>query len=124
LPQKLGIKPGSRVLLIGAPVGFDLGPLPDVHLRRRVSRGAFDVIVLFSSGVRGLNTRFGPLVESLSSPGALWACWPKKASGVPTDLTETVVREHGLSVGLVDVKVAAIDTTWSGLKFVRRLVDR
>jgi hypothetical protein len=124
LPQKLGIKPGSRVLLIGAPAGFDLGPLPDVRIRRRVSPGAFDVILLFSSGVRSLTTRFGPLVQSLSTPGALWACWPKKASGVLTDLTESAVREHGLSVGLVDVKVAAIDTTWSGLKFVRRLADR
>ncbi len=112
------------MLVIRAPAGFDLGPLPDVTVRRRASGGAFDVIVLFSSGVRGLTTRFGPLAESLSTPGALWACWPKKASGVLTDLTETVVREHGLSVGLVDVKVAAIDTNWSGLKFVRRLADR
>jgi hypothetical protein len=124
LPQKLGVKPGSRLLLVGAPLGFDLGPLPDVTIRSRASGDPFDVILLFCPAVRTLTSRFGRLIDSLTTPGALWACWPKRASGVPTDLTETIVREHGLSAGLVDVKVAAIDATWSGLKFVRRVADR
>jgi hypothetical protein len=71
-----------------------------------------------------LEERFEKLTGCVVTNGAVWVCWPKRASGVVTDLTENVVRAHGLLVGLVDVKVAAIDATWSGLKFVRRLADR
>ena len=125
LPRKLGVRDGSRVLLVSAPATFTLDPMPSgVVLHRRASHGYYDVIVLFCADVHSLVTRFAALVESLDTAGALWACWPKKASGVATDLTEKAVHEHGLAVGLVDVKVAAIDATWSGFKFVRRLVDR
>jgi hypothetical protein len=121
LPRKLGIKPESRVLLVGAPPGFILDGVA-VHTRR--GRERYDVIVLFCPHARVLQSKFADLAGALTTAGALWACWPKKASGVPTDLTDSAVRDHGLAVGLVDVKVAAIDATWSGLKFVRRLADR
>jgi hypothetical protein len=125
LPRKLGIRDGSRVLLVSAPPTLDLGPLPaSVDVRRRPGREPYDVILAFCPDVRALHARFAPLVDSLTTAGALWACWPKKASGVATDLDEFAVRDHGLQAGLVDVKVAAIDATWSGLKFVRRRADR
>jgi len=126
LPRKLGIRENSRVLLVSAPRTLELDPLPlGVVLHRRAGGAQpYDVIVVFCPDLRTLRLRFAPLVESLATAGALWACWPKKASGVPTDLGERGVREHGLGVGLVDVKVAAIDQTWSGLKFVRRLSNR
>jgi len=123
LPRKLGIRDGSRVLLVAAPLTFTLdGAGALVHNRK--GRDPYDVIVVFCPDARALRSRFADLAAALTPAGALWACWPKKASGVPTDLTENTVRDHGLDVGLVDVKVAAIDRTWSGLKFVRRLADR
>ena len=126
LPKKLGIRENSRVLLIGSPAGFSLAPLPAgarvVHRRSRSE--LFDVVLLFSRNRAALQARIDPLVGSIAVAGSLWACWPKKASGVMTDLTENIVREYGLASGLVDVKIAAIDATWSGLKFVRRLADR
>ena len=125
LGRKLGISDGSLVLLIGAPADLDLelGPTrASVHRRR--GAGPYDVILLFAADTARLRRHFGPLAGALTTPGALWVCWPKLASGVRTDLRENSVREHGLSSGLVDVKVAAIDDTWSGLKFVRRRADR
>jgi len=125
LPRKLGIVAGSRVLLVRAPPDLDLAPLPDdVTIHRRRGTGHYDVVLLFCPDVRTLTDRFAPLVDALPPAGALWACWPKKASGVRTDVTERAVHEHGLAVGLVDVKVAAVNETWSGFKFVRRLRDR
>jgi hypothetical protein len=125
LPQKLGVRAGSRLLLVSAPAGFELAPLPpDVTVRNRSGGERFDVILLFCLRARTLTARFEPLIASLTTAGALWACWPKKSSGIVSDLNENAVRDHGLDVGLVDVKVAAIDATWSGLKFVRRLADR
>jgi hypothetical protein len=125
LARKLGIGVGSRVLLAGARVGVVLDPLPlGVTVHRRRGAGGYDVVLLFCPDARTLHDRFGPLLELIGPAGALWACWPKKASGVLSDLSENGVREHGLSCGVVDVKVAAIDLTWSGLKFVRRLADR
>jgi hypothetical protein len=125
LAQKLGIKAGSRALLVAAPTGFELDALPrDAVVHRRRGGGTYDVIAVFCLDHSALRARFAPLIPALSTAGGLWACWPKKASGVPTDLVENAVREHGLEQGLVDVKVAAIDATWSGLKFVRRLADR
>lgn len=125
LAQKLGIKTGSRLLLVGPPAGFVPEPLPDaVTVHRRRGAGRYEVVVLFCSDARRLHDGFARLIDSLTTAGALWVCWPKKASGVRTDLNENDVRDHGLACGLVDVKVAAIDATWSGLKFVRRLVDR
>jgi hypothetical protein len=125
LAQKLGIKPGSRLLLVGAPIGFVPEPLPnDVTVRRRRGAGQYEVVILFCPDARRLHAGFAALVEAITTAGALWVCWPKKASGVVSDLNENDVRDHGLTCGLVDVKVAAIDATWSGLKFVRRLADR
>ena len=125
LPRKLGVKPGSRILLVDPPDGFDLGPLPgDAVLHRRPGRSRYDVVLAFCPDLATLRRRFAPLAGRLDSAGALWICWPKKASGVRTDLDDNVVRGVGLDAGLVDVKVAAVDHIWSGIKFVRRLVDR
>lgn len=124
LSTKLGVTDTSRVLLAGSPQGFDVeGALPRVLVRRR-GPGPFDVVLLFCPDRRTLLRRFGVVARDVGSTGAIWVCWPKRASGVATDLTESGVREHGLSTGLVDVKIAAIDSTWSGLKFVRRIGDR
>jgi hypothetical protein len=126
LPRKLGIKPGSRVALHRAPAGFDqtLGALPeDVQIRREV-RAGHDVIVAFFSRRSELASSLPRLRAALDTAGGLWIAWPKRASGVDTDITENVVREMGLGAGLVDNKVCAIDQTWSGLRFVYRLRDR
>jgi hypothetical protein len=119
LPRKLGIKDGARVRLAGGPAGFatSLGVEPR-------PRGEADVIVLFCRSAQELGRRFPSLRKALHPTGGLWVAWPKKASGVATDLTEGVVRGYGLSQGLVDNKVCAIDDTWSGLRFVVRLSDR
>jgi hypothetical protein len=127
LPQKLGIKEGSRVALVGAPDGFEsaLQPLPErVKLSRRIGSSPVDVILFFTVRASDLEKRFSSLARSLVPNGGLWVAWPKKASGVPTDLTENDVREIGLASGLVDNKVCAVDGVWSGLRFVFRLKDR
>lgn len=126
LPQKLGIKSGSRVALVRAPEGFEgeLGALPDgVRLRTQV-RGPQDVVLFFVTRRSELARRFRPLADALEAAGGLWIAWPKKTAGVVTDLTESVVREIGLAHGLVDNKVCAVDESWSGLRFVYRLSDR
>lgn len=128
LPQKLGIKPGHRVALVNAPNGFvgeTLVPLPgDFAIETNTRRGSFDVIVFFTRSAAELGKRFLPLARRLVANGGLWVAWPKQASGVPTDLGEGEVRAIGLAAGLVDNKVCAVDTTWSGLRFVIRLRDR
>jgi hypothetical protein len=125
LVRKLGIKVGSRVLLIGAPDLPDLTPLPDdVTVSGRAGAQPYDVILLFCPDAATLRRRFAGLIPHLGTAGGLWACWFKRASGISTDLGEQAVRDHGLAAGLVDVKVAAIDAAWSGLKFVRRRSDR
>lgn len=124
LAAKLGITDTSRVLLTGSPLGFDASlALPEVTVRRR-GPGPYDIVLLFCPRRAVLARRFGTVAAQLTRAGALWVCWPKRASGLSTDISETAVREHGLAQGLVDVKVAAIDQTWSGLKFVRRVSDR
>ena len=123
LPAKLGIKAGTRLLLDQVPTGWQLAGSP-TGVHTRAGRDPYDVIVLFCPDVATLERRFGPLAARLTTAGALWVCWPKQSSGVVTDLGEALVREHGLAAGLVDVKIAAVDSTWSGLKFVRRLRDR
>jgi hypothetical protein len=125
LPEKLGIKEGARVRLVNAPPNFDetLGVLPDGT--RMVSSGSgLDVIVLFTASRSELQKRFVSLARSLDPAGGLWIAWPKKSSGVDTDLDQTAVMEVGLAQGLVDNKVCAIDDTWSGLRFVIRKKDR
>jgi hypothetical protein len=124
LPRKLGIKPGHRVLQLGAPDGFALGELPeDVKLVRR-AQGEADVIVSFHTARADLKRRMPKLRALMRQNAGLWIAWPKRASGVPTDLTEDVVRELALANRLVDNKVAALDPTWSGLRLVIRLKDR
>lgn len=121
LPRKLGIKPGYTVATPGAPDAFQttLGTLPDdVDLRSRV-QGRCDLIVWFVGSRRELRRRV-QRYGARAGPGGLWICWPKKASGVKSDLSERVVRETGLAHGLVDYKIASIDQTWSGLRFTRR----
>ncbi len=127
LPTKLGIRPGSRVLLTGAPEGFvedTLGPLPGVELHRRAGRAPYDVVLVFAPDHRALAARFDPARRRLTTAGGLWVAWPKRSGALATDLDENVVREFGLATGLVDNKVCAIDATWSGLRFVVRLQDR
>ena len=125
LHRKLGIKPESRVLLSAAPVGFAIDDMPrSAVVQTRAAGSSYDVVLAFCPDLRRLEQRFVRLAPRLTTAGALWIAWPKKASGVATDLSDNVVREFGLGQGLVDVKVCAIDATWSGMKFVRRLRDR
>jgi hypothetical protein len=125
LARKLGIVADSALLLDGAPAGFVIDDLPPgVVASHRSGDGPYDVIVCFCHD-RAQLTRRWPVLHARTTPaGALWIAWPKRASGVPTDLTDNVVREHVLAHGRVDVKVAAIDETWSGLKNVIRKADR
>lgn len=126
LAKKLGIKEGSRVTLLGAPEGFAdlLAPIPrGVLVARRLGRDA-DVIVAFHISRTALEGRFDRLRAAMHDAGGLWIAWPKKASGVATDITEDVVRDVALRKGLVDNKVCAIDATWSGLRVVVRVKDR
>jgi hypothetical protein len=126
LPRKLGIREGSRVLLLGAPEGFaaTLGELPPGVELVQPGASAVDVAVLFALDAATADGRFAGLASSLRPAGGLWIAWPKRSSGVASDLDENRVREIGLAGGLVDNKVCAIDATWSGLRFVWRLRDR
>lgn len=126
LVQKIGIKPGHRVVLRNHPPTFvkDLGKLPDgVESTERLA-GKANVVVYFTDKRAALEKDFSKLSSALEPDGMLWIGWPKKASGRATDLNENIIREIGLERGLVDVKVCAIDETWSGLKFVIRVKDR
>ena len=126
LVQKLGIKPGHRLMLLGAPEGFDatLGTLPDGVTVRTAARGTADVVVLFTTQRALLEARIDTLGAVVFPDGAIWVAWPKRASKVPTDMTEDIVREVCLPRGLVDNKVCAIDETWSGLRVMHRLERR
>lgn len=126
LPQKLGIKAGHRLILLGAPEGFDatLGELPENVTVRTAARGTADVIVLFTTQRALLEARIDTLGASIFPDGAVWVAWPKKAPKVPTDMTEDVVREVCLPRGLVDNKVCTSDQTWSGLRVVHRVERR
>ena len=129
LPKKLGIRPGHRIRLVDAPEGFarTLGELPetaDVVPSEDGGASGLDLVLFFTGSAAALRARFDDLAASLVPSGMLWVAWPKKASKVPTDLTEDVVRAVALERGMVDVKVCAIDATWSGLKLVYRLADR
>lgn len=126
LQKKLGIKEQSRVAFVNAPKDFQcyLGPLPErAELVKRVTK-PLDLLLLFVTSERVLARDFAKLAEKLVSNGMIWIAWPKKSSGVGTDLSFERVQRIGLDAGLVDVKICAIDETWSGLKFVFRLKDR
>lgn len=126
LVEKLGIKPGWAIAILNAPTGYDrtLGKVPKDVTRKAKAVGPLDFIQLFTDQKRELERRFAALARALAPAGMLWISWPKQSSGVATDLTEDVIRAVGLAHGLVDVKVAAVDEVWSGLKFVRRVKDR
>ena len=126
LAQKLGIKPDHVLLLDRQPDGLDLGDLPAGSVVRRLPRAGsrLDVTLTWHTSLASLEKRLPVLFERTTTTGMVWVCWPKRASKMPTDLDENQVRDLGLELGFVDVKVAAIDGTWSGLKFVRRLRDR
>ena len=126
LPKKLGIKPGSVVALLGAPTGFEktLGSLPEGAKLKRQARGQADLVMLFVKSRADLNRRLPVAKRIMAEGGSVWIAWPKQASGVATDVTQNDVRKKGLGSGLVDYKIAAIDATWSGLRFVpRRTAD-
>jgi len=126
LPKKLGIKPGHRVSFFNEPAEFRdaLGELPEgVEVRAR-ARGPLDVIVAFCTRRSELEGRIERLLANIERDGAIWVAWPKRSSGVETDITEDVVRDVALPLGLVDNKVCAIDATWSGLRLVIRLENR
>jgi hypothetical protein len=122
LAKKLGIKPGHRLMLLGAPAGFEIPELPDGV--RMVTRGKADVIVSFHTERRDYERRLPALRAHMEPAAGLWIAWPKRASKVATDLDENVVRDAALANALVDNKVAAIDQVWSGLRLVIRLKDR
>ena len=138
LAKKLGLKPGAKLLLVNAPKEMAdwLAPLPEgVTIAHTVTglaggpRGNSgakdqDVIVFFTVEAAELTHRFADLAEALQPAGGLWIAWPKKASKVPTDISENVIREFGLCTGMVDNKVCAVSEIWSGLRFVYRLKDR
>jgi len=127
LVKKIGIKPNHRLLFQNAPPAFakDLGELPKGAAPAGNGKAGIDVAVLFVKSAAELDREFSGLARRrLATNGMLWVGWPKKSSGVATDLTESIVQKIGLAHRLVDVKVCAIDDTWSGLKFVYRVQDR
>jgi hypothetical protein len=128
LVQKLGIKEGHRVAALGAPDDFQktLGKLPAAATMKTALDGKdpYDVILLFVTAKKDLESQFAPTAKRLHPAGGFWIAWPKKASGVKTDVTENTVRDIALGEGLVDNKVCAIDSIWSGLRCVVRLADR
>jgi hypothetical protein len=125
LPQKLGIKEGHKVVLVGAPAGFDLGTVPaGATIATRASGSEYDVLVVFVRKRDDLIKQLASLRPKMAQAGGLWIAWPKRASGVPTDIVEDTIREVALPTGLVDNKVCAIDETWSGLRLVIRKQNR
>ncbi|HEV8428539.1 MAG TPA: hypothetical protein VGQ41_11620 [Pyrinomonadaceae bacterium] len=126
LVKKIGIKEGSRVALVNAPKDFqsELAELPDKVEFVQRSDKSLDIILFFVLSERALAKDFAKLAAGLTANGMIWIAWPKKSSGVGTDLSFERVQRIGLDAGLVDVKICAINDTWSGLKFVYRLKDR
>jgi hypothetical protein len=123
LVAKLGIRPGDRVAILSAPPGFVLD-LPDGATVTTRLPAHVDVVVFFTAARAGLDNWIERLAQAVFPSSTIWIAWPKKASKLPTDMTEDVVREVALPLGLVDNKVCAIDDTWSGLRFVYRIRDR
>jgi len=126
LPKKLGIKDGFRVCLVDSPqeVHQELKPSLDKCEIAHDGKAPLDFAIVFTKSKAALAKEFQQISRQLAPAGMLWVSWPKKSSGVASDLDENIVREVGLAAGLVDVKVCAVTEVWSGLKFVRRLKDR
>jgi hypothetical protein len=129
LVKKLGIKAGQSVAVVNAPKNFlakELQPLPEnvITVASATALQQLDFIMLFVDTARTLQKELPKLKRRLASDGILWVSWPKKSSGVETDLSFEVVQQSGLKIGLVDVKICAVSDIWSGLKFVYRLKDR
>ena len=126
LPKKLGIKDGFQVSLVDVPDDVAAGLKQSLDQCHLVNDGKtpLDFAILFTKSASTLKKEFTRTAKQLAPAGMLWVSWPKKSSGVATDLTENAIREIGLAAGLVDVKVCAVTDVWSGLKFVRRLKDR
>ena len=126
LAKKLGIKPGARLLAINAPANYSslLEPLPQDVKFARADASDLDLVHLFTKTRAELTKLIGRYLVKIKQDGAIWVSWPKKASGIPSEVTEDTVREVGLPLGLVDIKVCAVDETWSGLKLVIRKENR
>src|SRR5258705_9169692 len=126
LIKKLGVKEGFRVAIVDGPATFlkALGELPAGATVVSRLTGPLDLVVLFAETEQRLAKKFPMLADKLNANGMIWIAWPKKSSGVATDLSFGSVQQMGLGCGLVDVKICAIDEIWSGLKFVYRLKDR
>jgi hypothetical protein len=126
LGQKLGIKPGSRLWAKGAPANYRklIGPLPEGATLVSRAGKALELIHLFTRSRKALAKDIPGLMARIRRDGSIWVSWPKRASGVATDVTEDVIRALALPLGLVDVKVCAVDETWSGLKLVIRKLKR
>ena len=126
LPKKLGIKEGLTVAFPGAPPEFELalGELPEAVAVKRRALAPVDVVVAFFTRLAELERRLPALSRAIYPDGGLWIAWPKRSSGVPTDLTEDLIRALAVAGELVDNKVCAIDDTWSGLRLVFRLEHR
>jgi hypothetical protein len=125
LVKKLGIKPGFNLAFVNAPSGFarELDLPSDVTINSRSGK-PLDFVHLFVKSEKEMKTKFSEYAKRLNASGMIWVSWPKKSSGVMTDVSEGIVRAIGLAAGLVDVKICAVDDVWSGLKFVFRLQDR
>ena len=126
LAKKLGIKPGTRLLAVNAPADYAalLDPLPENVALLRTGSDELDVVHLFTKTRSELIKLIDRYMTKIKQEGAIWVSWPKKASGIPTEVNEDTVREVALPLGLVDIKVCAVDETWSGLKLVIRKENR
>ena len=118
--QKLGIKPGFCIFVDGAPLAYGaiVGPLPADVTVTAAPKPSLDMVHLFAMQSKGLAAKLRRYRTAIALDGIIWVSWPKKSSGIASDLTDIVVRETALPLGLVDTKVCAVDNTWSGLKFV------
>jgi len=126
LSQKLGLKPGFRIFADGAPAEYRkiVGELPDGTRLLARPQAPLDMVHVFATEAKGLAARLRRFRDAIAPDGMIWVSWPKKASGIATDLSDIVVRDTALPLGLVDIKVCAIDDVWSGLKFVVRAKNR
>jgi hypothetical protein len=126
LVQKLGIKPGFRIFVANAPQDYHrlVGALPErATILSRLSRTT-DMVHVFATEAKALADKLSSYRDAVAPDGMIWVSWPKKTAKVATDVTENVIRDLALPLGLVDIKVCAVDATWSGLKFVIRRINR